>query len=85
MALMAAKGIVKPQCTSEYKLTPIETELRKLLGLGYREATPPGMFVELWIGISRDEVIRIKHSRQSWIEDYWPLLELGMTRADCQE
>ena len=43
------------------------------------------MFVELRIGISCDEIIRMKPGRQSWIEDYWPLIELGMTRADCQE
>lgn len=76
---------VKRQCTREYKLTPIVTELRNLLGLGYREVIPKGMFVELWIGISRDEIIRMKPSRQSWIENYWPLIDLGMTRSDCKE
>ncbi len=78
------RGLAKRQCTREYKLTPIETELRDLLGLGYRQVTPPGVFVELWIGISRDEIIRMKPSRQSWIENYWPLVELGMTRDDCK-
>ena len=79
------RGIAKRQCTREYKLTPIETELRELMGLGYKEATPAGTFVELWLGISRDEIIRMKPSRQQWIENYWPLIELGMTRADCKE
>ena len=78
------RGIARRQCTREYKLSPIETELRNLLGLGYREATPRGMFVELWIGISRDEIVRMKPSRQSWITNYWPLIELGMTRSDCK-
>jgi hypothetical protein len=78
------RGIAKRQCTREYKLTPIETELRNLLGLGYREAAPRGMFVELWIGISRDEIIRMKPSRQSWIANYWPLIDLKMTRDDCK-
>lgn len=78
-------GLAKRQCTREYKLTPIETELRDLLGMGYREAVPKGVFVELWIGISRDEIIRMKESRQRWITNYWPLIELlKMTRADCQ-
>ena len=76
-------GVIKRQCTREYKLSPIQTELRNLMGLGYRQTTPQGMFVELWIGISRDEAIRQKPSRETWIEHYWPLLSLGMTRADC--
>ncbi len=79
-----SRGIAKRQCTREYKLAPIEIELRNLLGLGYRETTPTGTFVELWIGISRDEAIRMKPSRQSWITNFWPLIELGMTRADCR-
>jgi hypothetical protein len=82
---MGKSAIVKRQCTREYKLDPIEIELRNLLGLGYKEVTPKGMFVELWIGISRDEIIRMKPSRQQWIENYWPLIELRMTRTDCKE
>lgn len=78
------RGIAKRQCTREYKLTPIETELRDLLGLGYRQAVPQGIFVDMWIGISRDEIIRMKDSRQPWIVNYWPLIDLGMTRSDCK-
>lgn len=77
-------GVIKRQCTREYKLSPIETELRDLMGLGYRQITPPGMFVELWIGISVDEAVRQKPSREKWIWHYWPLLAMGMTRADCR-
>lgn len=83
--LAGKASTVKRQCTREYKLSPIETELRNLLGLGYREIIPKGMFVELWLGISRDEIIRVKPSREQWIENYWPLIELGMTRSDCKE
>lgn len=78
-------AIAKRQCTREYKLAPIETELRILMGLGYREVVPKGMFVELWIGISRDEIIRMKPSRERWIQHYWPLIDQSMTRADCKE
>ena len=78
-------GIAKRQCTREYKLAPIETELRELLGAGYKEVLWPDIFVELWIGISSDEVMRMKPSRQRWIHHYWPLIEKGMSRADCQE
>lgn len=78
------KGIARRQCTREYKLAPIETKLRDLLGLGYREQIAKELFVELWIGISKDEIIRMKPSRQSWIENRWPLIELGLSRRDCK-
>ena len=77
-------SIIKRQCTREYKLSPIETELRDLLGLGYRQAVPKGLCVELWIGISRDEIIRMKPGRLPWIHHYWPLIDLKMTRSDCK-
>ena len=78
-------AIVKRQCTREYKLTPIEYGLRDLLGLGHGERVPEGVFVELWIGISRDEIIRMKPSRQNWIEHRWPLIDdVVYTRSDCK-
>lgn len=78
-------SIVKRQCTREYKLSPIETELRDLLGLGYRERVPEGIFTELWIGISTDEAAyRMKESRQRWITHRWPLLEQDYSRENCR-
>ena len=78
-------SIVKRQCTREYKLSPIETELRDLLGLGYRERVPQDMYTELWIGISTDEAaFRMKASRQGWINHRWPLVEQGFSRDDCK-
>lgn len=79
-------AIARRQCTREYKLTPIEQELRDLLGLGYRERVPPELFVELWIGISTDEAhFRMKDSRQRWISHRWPLIESTFDRGDCQD
>ncbi len=76
-------AIARRQCTREYKLAPIELELRHLLGLGVRQPIDKGIFVDLWIGISRDEIVRMKPSRQRWIEHRWPLIENQMTRQDC--
>ncbi len=78
-------GIARRQCTREYKLSPIERELRDLLGLGHRQPVPHGVYVELWIGISTDEAaMRMKQSRVRWIEHRWPLLEAGLSRGDCR-
>ncbi len=33
---------------------------------------------------TRDEIIRMKPSRQPWVEHRWPLVEMGFTRDDCK-
>ena len=71
-------GMGRRQCTKEYKLQPIQREVRRLIG----GKTKPGS-VEMWIGISLDEVIRMKPSRVKYIVNRWPLIEKEMTRADC--
>ena len=40
----------------------------KMLGLKRRQRVPAGTTVELWLGISSDESIRMKTSRDRWIE-----------------
>ncbi len=36
-----------------------------------------------YIGISKDEATRMKPSREPWIRNRWPLIELGLSRNDC--
>ena len=74
--------IGRRQCTSEYKLAPIMRECRRLLGKGPRERIAKGA-VEVWIGISTDEAVRMKPARQQWMTNRWPLIEAGMSRQDC--
>ena len=76
------RGIGRRQCTRTFKIEPIVTEARRLLGRKQIRQTD-GTLVSMWMGISLDEAIRRKPARQSWIEGRWPLLELGVTRQDC--
>lgn len=39
--------------------------------------------VMMWVGISADEVSRVKPSRYPWILKHHPLVDAGLTRADC--
>jgi hypothetical protein len=71
-------GMARRQCTKEYKLQPIRREVSRLVGSKKRAGA-----VEMWIGISLDEVIRMKPSRVKYIEHRWPLIEKRMTRSDC--
>ena len=76
-------GMGPRQCTREYKIDPIRRKMRELLGVAKGARVPKGVKVEVWIGISTDEAIRMKPARHAWQEHRWPLIEAGMSRADC--
>ncbi len=70
-------GIGRRQCTTNYKIRPIRRKIRELLGLRPRQRVPQGTIVELWLGISTDEAMRMKTSRDRWIRNRYPLIEAG--------
>ena len=74
------RGIVQRQCTYDYKLLPI---LKKQRELGEIKRGQKTVGVVSWIGISRDEIRRMKDSREPWAENRYPLVELEMTRSKC--
>jgi hypothetical protein len=77
-------GMGRRQCTSEYKLVPLVREKRRLLGLAKGERVKRGeVLCETLIGISIDEVHRIRNSAEPWNVNSWPLIEKRMTRDDC--
>jgi hypothetical protein len=67
-------GRIRRQCTGAWKIRPIRR---------YLQAHRQGTHVELWLGITTDEFQRAKDSDVSYITHRYPLLELGMSRADC--
>ncbi len=76
-----AKGQIKRQCTTEWKIRPIrrfiQAELKRR-GLTLR----PGI-VESSQGISLDEFRRMRDSDVGYITNAYPLVDLRMSRADC--
>ncbi len=76
-------GLGRRQCTDNYKIRPIRRRIREMLGLRPRQRVPAGTTVELWLGISTDEAIRMKDSRDRWMTNRYPLIEAGMSRSDC--
>jgi len=67
-------GRIRRQCTGDWKIDPIRRYLQSV-----RNGAP----VELWLGISTDEWQRAKDAPVKYITHRYPLLELGMSRADC--
>ena len=55
-------GMIRRQCTKDYKIVPIRRKVRELVGLTRRKS-PDAPIVEQWIGISLDEVIRSRSRR----------------------
>lgn len=55
------QGRIRRQCTSEYKIQPVEQFIkRNLLGLKPRQRSPREVAVEQWMGITSDEAGRAK-------------------------
>lgn len=59
-------GLMQRQCTMDYKISPLRKHLQKVRN---KER------IRLWIGISLDEIERIKNSPVKYIEHYYPLIE----------
>ena len=78
-------GLMRRQCTNEYKIQPIIKKTRELLGLKYRQRAKGKVRVTMWIGISLDEIVRMKDNRETWITNRWPLIENKRTRVDCMK
>ena len=74
-------AIASRQCTSDYKIKPIHDYLRQRIGLEYGKRAPMGTYAEVWMGISKDEELRAKPSKDEWIESRYPLVELELNRA----
>ena len=78
-------GINWRQCTKNYKLDPIRRKVQELLGVNPRESLPSATWIEMWLGISRDEILRVKTSRNWWVKHRYPLVDdVPMTRAECE-
>lgn len=72
-------GMLPRQCSTEFKVRPIDRKIRELLGSVKLE---PGI-CERWLGISWDEAIRMRPSRVKYAVNRYPLIEKEMHRHHC--
>lgn len=94
-----SQGMIRRQCTQEFKIEPIEKFIkRELLGLRPRQRAPKVPVVRQWYGISRDEFTRTRKPEAAWKSHYYPLVGVefigekmvmtdgpSLTRAGCLE
>lgn len=91
VADMVNVGRLKRQCTSEYKILPIERFVRSILlsrGLALRDPigriyARDGVSVDCHLGISLDEWQRMKPSKVGFITNRFPLIDRRLTRKNC--
>lgn len=70
-------GLVKRQCTSNYKIRVIKRKIRELYGWPIQ--------VIQYLGISADEAVRMRSSAEKYIRLEYPLAMSRLSRHDCQE
>lgn len=68
-------GQLRRQCTQKWKVAPVRRWLQD-----HRDKQP----VEMWLGISLDEAMRMKPSGVKYITNRWPLVEKRMSRHGCK-
>ena len=81
---LRVKLLASRECTREYKIRPIQRGIGRLINRPKGSRQPEPRAIQ-WLGISTDEAMRIKPSDRSWIDNRWPLIEMGWSRHDCVE
>tara|TARA_Y100000310_G_scaffold195391_1_gene195376 strand:+ start:43 stop:819 length:777 start_codon:yes stop_codon:yes gene_type:complete len=75
-------GMIRRQCTLEYKINVVVKIIRELHGLKKYGRMKP---TEIWLGISLDEIQRMKESRIPKVTYHYPLIDQKITRSDCKK
>jgi len=70
-AFSANGGMLRRQCTSEYKITQVDKMIKEIHGLKLRQRYPK---CEIWYGITLDEMQRIAIPIQKWKTNVYPLV-----------
>lgn len=82
-------GMVRRQCTAEYKIDVVNKAIRReLLGLKFRQRIPKDVTVYQYFGISTDEAGRAERAKKRFEKvkhtvPVYPLIEMGWSRKDC--
>ena len=79
-------AMIGRRCTYNYKILPINMKIRRLLGIEKHKKLSQKVKergVDVLLGISSDELMRMKTNRYKYFNNVYPLIDLKMTREDC--
>lgn len=79
--LRTETGMLMRQCTQDYKIIPSNKLIKEKLGIR-RKNVEQHKIVAKWMGISLDEIQRLKTSLEWWNVLVYPLIEKGYRRDD---
>jgi hypothetical protein len=74
-------GMIRRQCTSEYKIDPVNKAIRKIYGLPKGKWTPK---TEVWIGITIDEASRMDAAYFNWQTKVYPFCGFKFGKKDSE-
>ena len=80
-----SRGIIARRCTTHYKVEVIERCIREEILNLPPGRTARGYNVQQMLGITLDEYQRVRESPKKWNTLTYPLIDLKMTRADCEQ
>lgn len=86
------EGMLRRQCTREYKIEPIRRFVRtELLGIKRGARVPSGVECRQWFGITVDEAHRMRQSGEHWRTNVYPFIGIpesmlgrAYTRSACE-
>lgn len=73
---------LRRKCTSQFKIEPIQQYVRRQI-FALKKGERCQQHATALIGISFDEIVRMKPSLLSWMENKWPLVDARITRSKC--
>ena len=77
------KGILRRTCTADYKIDPIIKKIREMLDYSKGQRVKKGTEVEMLMGISKNEMIRMRRNKLAYIQNVYPLIDMGFHRYHC--
>jgi hypothetical protein len=77
-----SKGMLRRQCTYEYKIMQVDWQIRQLYGLKPRQWTPKTF---VWQGITTDEIERMSFSESNWKVKVYPFIGYQATKTDTEK
>lgn len=75
-------GIGRRSCTRDFKIAVTTAKIRELLGKK-RVYARDGLQCMVLLGLTIDEIYRVKPNPKAWLQNVYPLIDAGMSRADC--
>ncbi len=79
-------GMMVRQCTYNYKILPVTMKIRNLLNVKKHKKINKKIGdqgIDLLLGISYDEALRMKQNKNKYFNNIYPLVDLKINRQDC--